>query len=90
MILQILVGTKEFSLILAMFVMAQSFGEMALQRDDKWEVYLMNSYQFMFGGFEEKYTHADERIFFIYHSILIPLVMFNLVITIIAEEFAKA
>ena len=73
-----------------MFVMAQSFAEMALRRDDKWEVYFMHSYQFMLGGVDENYTHADERILFIYNSIVVPIVMLNLIITIIAEEFVKA
>jgi len=79
-----------FLVILLMFVMAQSFGEMALHRDDKWEVYWMNSFQFMLGAHEENYTHADERFFYMYNSIIVPVVMLNLIITIIGEEFTRA
>ena len=63
---------------------------MALRRDEMWDIYFMSSYLFMFGEFEEEYTDPNERIFFIFKSIILPLVMVNLIITIIAEEFGKA
>jgi len=50
----------------------------------------MNSWQFMLSIADENYTHADERVFFIFKSIIFPIVMLNLIITIIAEEFSKA
>ena len=50
----------------------------------------MRSYLFMFGEFEDDIIDPNERIFFIFKSIILPLVMVNLIITIIAEEFGKA
>ena len=64
---------------------------MALRQEDYYYIYYMVSYRLMYGDFEEPEfldTHG-ERAFFVMSSLVITLVMLNVIIAIMGDEYDK-
>ena len=65
MIIDIIKGMSSFLMILVLFVLAHSFGLMALREGETYEDYFMIAYKLMFGDFETFYETHSERFYYI-------------------------
>lgn len=91
MILDVLQAIKPFMLIFSTFILAISVNFMALRTEDndKFADHLQLAYRLAFGDFEPSYDTTPDRIIFVLASFFLPLLMMNLLIAILSDQFDK-
>ena len=88
MFTEIIKDSLAFLAIFLTFVLAISFSLMAQRDLDFWEAW-QHSYRIAYADFEEEYVSIEAKFFFLLATIVMPLVMFNLLIAIMGDSYAR-
>ena len=89
MVGQITNDVKEFMLVFLLYNLMFTYVFMIYRQEDDFEVSWQNIYRLAYGDFEEEYADDYERILFFGTTIFLNLILFNMVIALMGDIFAR-